>query len=358
MSGASGGPACGRLGPDRWHFQHGPIDLIIDVEADADVGARAIADCWRHFQNVLPGLVQELTELRRPLGPRSVLQGQVVLHGQAVLHGQVVLQSPEALRGPVALRMHCACAPFADERFITSMAAVAGAVADELIPVFDRPGVTRACINNGGDIALLLTAGARYRVGICADLDGCAPLDGRTQADGGGALACHGVPLSSVFTVHEDTPVRGIATSGWRGRSFSLGIADSVTVLAANAAAADAAATMIANAVNCEHPGIVRIPADQLKDDTDLDALRVTVDVPPLPVSCIAAALSRGRTEALLWRDRGLIHAAAMILQGRVELVLPRADRAPAARSRRALLEPAAVETAPGVGTFAEGAAA
>ena len=50
--------------------------------------------------------------------------------------------------------------------------------------------------------------------------------------------------------------MRGIATSGWRGRSFSLGIADAVTVLAATAAEADAAATMIANAVDLPgHPG-------------------------------------------------------------------------------------------------------
>ena len=40
-----------------------------------------------------------------------------------------------------------------------------------------------------------------------------------------------------------DQPVGGIATSGWRGRSQSLGIADAVTVLADTAARADAAAT-------------------------------------------------------------------------------------------------------------------
>ena len=51
--------------------------------------------------------------------------------------------------------------------------------------------------------------------------------------------------------------MRGIATSGWRGRSFSLGIADAVTVLAATAAEADAAATVIANAVDLPgHPAI------------------------------------------------------------------------------------------------------
>src|SRR6202035_3864818 len=131
-----------------------------------------------------------------------------------------------------------------------------------------------------------------------------------------------------VFTVDEDTPVRGVATSGWRGRSFSLGIADSVTVLARNAAAAGAAATLIADAVNCDYPGIMRAPAEELKDDTDLGVLLVTVGVPPLPAPAIAEALSRGRAEAERWQGRGLIHAAAMFLQGRVDVLPPLAGTA------------------------------
>ena len=47
--------------------------------------------------------------------------------------------------------------------------------------------------------------------------------------------ACAGLPLDGRFAVDAASPVRGIATSGWRGRSFSLGIADSVTVLATSA---------------------------------------------------------------------------------------------------------------------------
>jgi hypothetical protein len=95
-------------------------------------------------------------------------------------------------------------------------------------------------------------------------------------------------------------------------------------VLANTAAAADAAATMIANAVNCDFAGVVRVPAEQLKDDTDLGGLPVTVDVPPLPPSAIAAALEGGRAEAEYWRERGVIYAAALFLQGQVEVVLPR----------------------------------
>ena len=97
-------------------------------------------------------------------------------------------------------------------------------------------------------------------------------------------------------------------------------------MLARNAAAADAAATLIANAVNCEVDGILRAPAEQLKDDSDLGNRLVTVDVSVLPSAVKAVALSRGRAEAERWRDRDLIHAAALFLQGAVEVVLPRAD--------------------------------
>jgi uncharacterized protein len=290
------GPVRAQLADGRWHYQHGPIDLLIDVEGEFVVCERALESAWERFQPLLPQLVAELGELRRPAHERPAVQG------------------------PVARRMMAVCAPLAAERFMTPMAAVAGAVADELIQCFRQSGIRRAYINNGGDIALHLTPGEQYRVGICADL-------ARRGSD-------HA--LDSLFVIDAAMPVRGVATSGWRGRSFSLGIADSVTVVATCAAAADAAATLIANAVDCDFPGIIRAPADQLKDDTDLGSRLVTVAVPALPSSAIAAALARGRIEAEHWRERGLIAAAALFLQGSVELVLPPAalQFEPAARAR------------------------
>jgi uncharacterized protein len=282
------GAVLARLATSRWHFQHGPIDLVLDVDAPAATRDRCIGDCWEAFQNILPGLVAQLPALRRPASDRL------------------------PLHGAVAVRMARACAPYADEVFITPMAAVAGSVADELIGVFQRAGVSRACINNGGDIALHLTPGASYKVGVWARIEQL-PVSG-----------AHGAGLDGRFIVNADMPVRGIATSGWRGRSFSLGVADSVTVLAENAAAADAAATLIANEVNCDAPGIVRAPAAHLKDDSDLGERLVTVDVPELAPAAVASALARGRRAAERWRDRGLIHAAALFLQGAVEVVQPR----------------------------------
>ena len=121
------------------------------------------------------------------------------------------------------------------------MAAVAGAVADEICAAMAAAGdLDRAYVNDGGDIALHLTPGTAITAAIAARA---------------------GLP-DRVTIAHAD-PVRGIATSGWRGRSFSLGIADAVTVLARTAAEADAAATLIANAVDLPgHPAVARAPGD------------------------------------------------------------------------------------------------
>jgi ApbE superfamily uncharacterized protein (UPF0280 family) len=184
------------------------------------------------------------------------------------------------------------------------MAAVAGAVADELIEAFRRqPGVARAYVNNGGDIAVHLGQGQRYRIGLFADL-------GRVQR-------AERWRLDGDFELQPEVPARGVATSGWRGRSFSLGIADSVTVLAGTAAAADAAATLIANAVNVEDPAVVRRPACTLKDDTDLGERPVTVEVGTLSVAAVDEALDAGAAAAGRMLDQDLIWAATLWLQGR-----------------------------------------
>ena len=186
-----------------------------------------------------------------------------------------------------------------------------GAVADEVITAFAaQPGIRRAYVNNGGDIALHLTQDAQYRVGLYADVSQAGGPLGAGDLDGG-------------FTVSAGSPVRGVATSGWRGRSFSLGIADSVTVLARSAAQADAAATVIGNQVDAQHPAIRRAPADTLKDDTDLGQALVTVEVGSLPAQVAEQALARGAAQARALLEAGLIEGAAIVLQGQRRVVLP-----------------------------------
>ncbi len=271
-----------RFADGRWHFQHGPIDCIVSAEGDADVVADCTQRAWQRFRGVLDELVAELSLLRADLSSPA---------GARV-----------APRGPIARRMVAACRAHATNgRFMTAMAAVAGSVAEELIGCFDEPRIRRAFVNNGGDVALHLGPGASFNVGLFTD-----PAHG---------LA--GLALDGRFSIAADSPVRGIATSGWRGRSFSLGIADSVTVLAATASAADAAATVIGNAVDVDDPRIVRRPANEVRDDSDLGHHLVTCAVPALPLALVEQALQEGAGQARRKIDAGRIVAALLCLQGR-----------------------------------------
>ena len=269
-----------RLADGRLHLHHGPIDLIIRAEGLPHAVEAAEAAAWALFPTLLPMLVTELPLLRQPVGALT----------------------PEPM-GPVARRMLAACRPHAD-RFITPLAAVAGAVADSMRDVMlaEAP-LDRLHVNNGGDIALYLAPGRQVTAGLVASLNDPV-LFGR-------------------ITVTSDMPVRGIATSGWQGRSFSLGIADAVTVLAADAAQADAAATMIANAVTLEDPAVQRAPARNLDPDSDLGDQPVTVAVGPLKDDQIEQALASGAETAQALLQQGLIHGAVLVLRQRCRLVQP-----------------------------------
>jgi ApbE superfamily uncharacterized protein (UPF0280 family) len=270
-----------RLPDGRWHFQHGPIDIVIGADGDPRAVEAAHDAAWHRFETILAELVAELPALRRPVRAGDC-----------------------PLEGVVARRMWRACFPYRD-RHVTPMAAVAGSVAQELVAAYDRDGVERAFVNNGGDIALHLAPGASVRVGLCADLARHVPREGRAA-----------LPPDADFEVRADMPVRGIATSGWRGRSLSLGIADSVTVLATTASAADAAATMIANAVDVADARIVRAPAREVRDDSDLGDLPVTVDVPPLEAAIVERAVAAGLAQAREIERDGLIEGALIVCQG------------------------------------------
>ncbi|MEJ8822113.1 UPF0280 family protein [Variovorax humicola] len=275
------------LDSHRWHWSHGPIDIVAEAYGDPAAVADAHEAAWQRFGAVLGELVGELRLLRQPVGTDCVL------------------------RGPIARRMWNACAPFRPA-FITPMAAVAGSVAQELIGFYQRPGIERAWLNNGGDIALHLAPGQSARVGLFADIS-------RFDLRDAGRV----VNVDGSFDVTADMPVRGVATSGWRGRSFSLGIADSVTVLAATSAQADAAATVIANAVDVQDAGIHRRPASECKDDTDLGDIPVTVGVDMLAAAQVRRALDAGAARAHALQQAGLIFSAVLVCQHQYRVAEP-----------------------------------
>ncbi|MCP4615494.1 MAG: UPF0280 family protein [Bradyrhizobium sp.] len=259
----------------RLHLQDGPIDLIVEANGrETDVRA-AYEAAARRFTGLLDELCAELAELRRAADP-------VQTH----------------LKGVVARRMHAAVAPFAADGFITPMAAVAGSVAEEVLgAMLAVAPLDRAYVNNGGDIALHLTGGEQFTVGLMDRPDACGVM--RT------------------VTVAAEDPVRGVATSGRHGRSFSLGIADAVTVLAKTASQADAAATVIANAVDLPgHRAILRMPACELQPDSDLGSRLVTREVGAIAEHEIEQALEAGSCRAQALLASGLIEGAALRLLG------------------------------------------
>jgi uncharacterized protein len=278
-----------RLADGRLHFNDGPIDLIIEAFDETPAVEEAYAAAWRRFATILDELCAELPLLRAD--PRAA----------------------QAPNGAVARRMAAAVAPLRARRFLTPMAAVAGAVAEEVLEAMTAGRrLARAYVNNGGDIALHLEHDESFSVGM-VDRPDLPSLIGRATIGGADR-------------------VRGVATSGWRGRSFSLGAADAVTVLAASAALADAAATLIANAVDIPgHPAIRRTPARELDPESDLGDRLVTVAVGPLTPGETERALASGAAEAEFWRERGLIEAAALRLNGRTRLVGAAASRYPGA---------------------------
>ena len=254
------------LSGNRLHLSHGPIDLIIGADGARDTAFRA---AFARFETVLTELMTELPLLRQPVDAKP--------------------------QGKIARRMYRAALPHADG-LTTPMICVAGAVAEEVLAAMvDATDLTRAYVNNGGDIALHLTDDATFKVAIAA-------LDGHS--------------LGSVDIAGTD-PIRGIATSGQRGRSLSLGIADAVTVLARSAAIADAAATKLGNAVDLPcHPAIKRAPANNLHDDSDLGSTLVVTHVANLAKTDVVQALELGEAAANAMRDARLIDGAALFLQG------------------------------------------
>src|ERR671937_1670029 len=100
-----------KLLPDRrrLHMHDGPIDLIVEcfgARHEVEVAYKAAAG---RFVDVLDELCLELSLLRQPARPNG----------------------PQP-SGTIPRRMTAAVAPYAERTFITPMAAVAGAVAEEM----------------------------------------------------------------------------------------------------------------------------------------------------------------------------------------------------------------------------------
>ncbi|WP_051548186.1 UPF0280 family protein [Sneathiella glossodoripedis] len=279
------GQAVVRMMPDgrRLHLQHGPIDLICLAEGPDIEVYKAYQQADRYFETLLQGLVNDLPILRQKAGEE----------GRWIKAPNICAVSENMIK---------AAEQFSHSYFVTPMAGVAGAVADAVLTEMCREtNLAKAYVNNGGDIAFSLSPGKVFKTVIVDN-----PDNPRCDAE---------------IEITNSQPVRGIATSGWRGRSLSMGIADAVTVLARNAVDADIAATLIAGDVYVADNAVLQRPAEEIDASTDLGRRLVTVDVKTLSPQARREALMKGMRTANVFMSKGVISGAYLSLQGEVKSV-------------------------------------
>lgn len=262
----------------RLHLQHGPIDLIIEANGDQENVNIAYHAMTTRFATVLDELVLELKSLRQEV---------------SIVHD---------VKGSIAARMLNAAKKF-DDVFVTSMAAVAGSVADEIVEIgWTSSSLKKLYVNNGGDIAFRVGSGEEVVVGVAKSVID-PTLIGRLH-----------------FSLNSN--VRGVATSGFGGRSRTFGIADAVTVVSSCAADADVAATLIANQVSLgDHPQIKVVAANSLDESSDLGNRLVTSSIGELTRQEVETALDNGVQKARALCSRGTIEGAFLALRGSVRSV-------------------------------------
>lgn len=184
-----------------------------------------------------------------------------------------------------------------DEATLTPMAAVAGTVSEMIRDFIGDSLSDFISVNNGGDIAVRNDTGREVTIGI-GDI-----RTGRTTQ--------YVLKIGSLNAF-------GIATSGFGGRSLTLGLADIVTVIAENSAVADAAATFICNSVDIVTDKVRRKKASEIDPSTDIPDELVTVRIGGLDEGEIRDALNKGLTTAYRLKEKDVIYDAVLLLKERM----------------------------------------
>jgi hypothetical protein len=195
---------------------------------------------------------------------------------------------------PDVARLMVEAVKVVDGASLTPMAAVAGSVADRLRDYLKTEALDFLSINNGGDISVFNPSGRPVSIGL-GDIQRNRPTPYSLRIEG----------LTEF----------GIATSGFGGRSFTLGVADVVSVIASSGALADAAATFICNCTAIPSEQVVRQRAGEIDAGSDIADELVTVQVGPLDAGLVREALEKGRTAAQALKRANAIVDAVLLLR-------------------------------------------
>lgn len=261
------------LKPGKFYLDYGPMQMTLeafkqDESMDDEIRSAAVYACK---------LLQELSQCLKLARIPAVLIKQT---------GGI----PRILQNMIAAAVNC------QDSSLTPMAAVAGAIADEVADYLVRFGATRVIINNGGDIALRITDDSIVRVGITSAIDVPSP--------------------DYVLEIDGRSGIGGIATSGLGGRGLTKGIASAAVCLAADGRTADACATVVANSTYHPHPGIKQVPAEELEPLTDISGQLVTFSVEGVDSETYQKALHQGMTKAGQFISQKLLLGAVLFTGG------------------------------------------
>lgn len=264
-------------------LDHGPISMALQAERSgvfsldaAQVGAARVKKAF-----------DELVASRRHLAAA----GKFIEY----LDSSEVDGAPELLE-----RMIRAVSGLREKRF-TPLVAVAGILSDIAVEGMLSSGADYALANNGGDIAFRLPdSKEKLRVGIVSDLKE--------------RIVTH------TLAIPRSSGIGGLATSGFGGRSLTLGVASAVTALAESSGLADAAATSIANSCDCDDPSVDRCFAFEIDPATDIPGLKVTRSIGELGEKSAKEALRSGSRRAEELCALGYIKGAVMFVGGFVSV--------------------------------------
>ncbi len=221
-------------------------------------------------------------------------------HSKAIIKQNITKVNMSGAYPEIVSRM-IASVQCLDDPSMTPLVAVAGTVADEVAELlFEKEGVCKVIVNNGGDIAIRLANGQVAKVGVRAD---------RSKKES-----------SHILTVNATSNVGGICTSGFGGRSFTKGIASAAVVCAPSASVADALATCLGNATNVDDIHIERQRAEKIYPDTDIPREWVTTLVGDISQDKIDEALERGMAFASKLHQRGLVFETLLAVKGQARM--------------------------------------
>ena len=249
----------------KLYIEYGPTNLEIEVTNDNHIEIYQFI--LSIFKDKFDELAKEKDKLKRKTLAKRKFNSEI---------GKIMQKSTEIFL----------------PKFITPMAAVAGSLSESLLnDLLKNFVLDKIYINNGGDVAIYSSENKNFTFSV-------------------------GKNSEIQIFLEKISGHYGVATSGWKGRSFSFGIADSVTVVAKSASIADAAATMIANDINIDyHPNIKKENATIIYEETDLKDKLITTNVGFLNHSEIKMALNKGKSSANILINKKIILSALLNLK-------------------------------------------